>query len=518
MKSPLHILSIDLGTSNVKVALVAENGEIPAFTQRPVATRTIPPRGAEQDPEEIWTAIVDASRQVVHESKRPADSIVGVTCASQFSSIIPIDESGAALGSMLPWIDERGGPHTQALYDAHPTAFFRWLEIAGIPPIPTGADTVSHILFIKNEDPGLYERAYRFVEPADFITTKLSGVCATNACTAFSMLLTDNRDLGAVDYHEELLGLAGIDREKLPDIVPVGSSLGTIRKDIAEKIGLSPTTRIFSAVNDTQAVAVGTGAFKRNRAGISVGTTWQILAFVDTMGVDAENFIVTMPSPIVGRRVVMAENGQGGRTLEHFLRKVAFANDELADHSAGDPFANVDEVLRSTPAGSGKLLYLPWLTGSQPPRFNPVMGGGFLNMSFETTRERMMRAVLEGITYSQRWLLPEVERFVDEHFDEIHYAGGGAVSSEWSQIIADVMNRPVHQLADPRYVNTKAAALLGFEELELASVDRVDEFCRIERSYEPRPENHETYERLFEQFVACYEQTRPIFEALNASS
>lgn len=515
MTARRHILAIDLGTGGPKVALVAEDGTLVASALRPVATQWLGPEAAEQDPEEVWRAIVDAARQVVHEAGQPAESILGVACDSQYFSIVPIDAEGRPVGPMIPWMDGRGSRQTQALYAAHPKLATRWIEVAGMPPLPSGNDSLSHMLYLQHERPEIHARAAKLVEPADYVTARLTGSCLTNPCTAFAQLLTDNRDLDAVAYDDELVGLAGIDPTKLPEIVPVGSTLGRVRPDIAEEIGLSPDTRVFAAVNDTQAAAIGTGVHRPGRGALNIGTTCQVLAFVESMRIDIEHWILAMPGPIAGRYMVMSELGLGGKPLEHFLQNVAFANDALADHRAVDPFAGVEKALEQTPAGSDDLLYLPWLTGSQSPRANAAMRGGFLNLSLESTRAHMLRAVLEGVAFSLRWVVPEVERFVDARFADLTFSGGGAVSSGWSRIMADVMDRPVHQLAEPRFVNNRGAAFLAFDALGIASLDDVAPFCRIARTHEPDPAHRERYDRLFDQFVAAWDRTRPIFEALN---
>lgn len=515
MSTSQYILSIDLGTGGPKVALVAEDGTIAASAIRPVTTLQLGPDAAEQDPEAIWGAIVSAAQQVLHEAGKPADAILAVSCASQYFSIVPIDELGRPVGNMIPWMDGRGGPYTQKLYAAHPEAATRWIELAGMPPLPSGNDSLSHMLFLKNERAEIYERAAKLVEPSDYVTARLTGTCASNPCTAFAQLLTDNRRLAAVAYHEDLLRMSGIDREKLPDLVPVGTCLGTVRKEIAEEIGLSADTKVFTGVNDTHAAAIGTAVYRKGHGAINIGTTCQVLAFVRDMQTDLENWILSMPSPIPDQYMVMSEVGLGGKPLEHFLTQIAFADDALAQHAVADPFANLEQALSSTPAGSGELLYLPWLTGSQSPRANASMRGGFLNISLETTRARMLRAVLEGVTFSLRWVLPAVERFIGDEFDALQFSGGGAVSAEWSQIMADVMNRPVHQLAEPRFVNNRGTAFLAFEQLGIASLSETEKICKIAHTYHPKPENREVYDRLFEQFVAAWDQNRPIFEALN---
>ncbi|MEO1933997.1 MAG: FGGY-family carbohydrate kinase [Myxococcales bacterium] len=515
MATSQYILSIDLGTGGPKVALVSDDGAIAASALRGVTTNFLGPDAAEQDPEEVWAAIMSAVKEVVRVADVPASAILGMSCTSQYFSIVPIDAAGLPVGPMIPWMDGRGAPHTLSLYQAHPNLATQWIERTGMPPLPTGNDSLSHMLFLKNERPEIYDRAAKLVEPSDYVTARLTGNCVTNACTAFAQLLTDNRRLDQVDYHSELLATSGIDREKLADLVPIGSCQGTLKEDIAREIGLPSSTKVFTGVNDTHAAAMGTGVFRRGHGALNIGTTCQVLAFVDEMKTDLDNWILSMPGPIRGRYMVMSEVGLGGKPLEHFITKVAFAKDALADHSIDDPFANVEKALRSTPAGSGGLLYLPWLSGSQSPHANASMRGGFLNMSLETDRMDMLRSVLEGVSHSLYWVLPAVERFIGEDIEELEFSGGGAVSNVWSQIMADIMNRPVHQLAEPRFVNNRGTALLAFHELGVTSLADFDKNHRIAQTYHPKPENRGMYDRLFEQFKAAWERNRPIFEALN---
>ncbi|MBW2244939.1 MAG: FGGY-family carbohydrate kinase [Deltaproteobacteria bacterium] len=511
-----YILSIDLGTGGPKVSLVRDDGAIAAGTVRPVESLDMGGGGFEQDAEQVWSTIMSAAKQVVHEADIPAEAVLAVSCTSHYFSVVPIDEQGRPVSNMIPWMDSRGGAHTQALYERHPDAFFRWIEINGMLPLPTGSDSLSHMLFIQHERPDVYERTYKFVEPMDYVTTRLTGVCTANPCTAFAQLLTDNRRLDAVRYDDELLGFSGIDPDKLPDLVPVNACIGTLTREVAAQIGLLPETKVFAGMNDTHAVSIGTGVYQGRYGGINIGTTCQVLGFVNEKASDLEHSILTMPSPIPGRYAVMAECGLGAKPLEHFMTQVVFANDALADHGVEDPFANVEKALASVSPGSGGLLYLPWLAGVQSPRMSDAMRGGFLNFSLDTTRARMLRAVLEGVSFHLRWVLPEVEKFTGQEFGELNFAGGGAVSDEWSQMLADVMGRPVRQLAESRYVNNRATAFIAFEQLGIVSLNDIEQHCPIHRTYEPRPESQQTYERMFEQFVRAFEQNLPIFEALNA--
>ncbi|MEO6197476.1 MAG: FGGY-family carbohydrate kinase [Dehalococcoidia bacterium] len=510
-----HVLAIDLGTSGPKAALVSENGEVSARAVRSIATRLIPPDGAEQDPREVWGAVAEVIREVVSTASVPRESIVAVAVAAQYFSIVPVGADGEAVGPLLLWLDGRGGPHSIALYSKHPTAFPRWMEVHGIPPLPSGADSLSKMLWIQAEHPDIYERTRCFLEPVDFVLARLSKRFTANVCTAFSMLLTSQHDLGTLSWDEELLEMSGIDRDKLPELVPPNSVIGKIDAAVAEDLGLSPDTSIISGLNDTQAAAIATAAFRPSSGAINAGTTGQVLAPIGVKKGDLAKSLVSMPSAVPGRYMVMAENGIAARSLDHFLRDIVFANDPLANHSQADPFAGVDAAVESSPPGAGGTLFLPSLTGTVSPDANANARGAFINIGLETDRARMVRAVFEGVAFSLRALLPAVEEFTGDVYHELRFSGGGARSDAWARIFADVIGRPIHPLADPVHASNRASALLAFQTLGIASLDDIDRFCPIRGTFEPERDHRALYDHLFGQFQASYTALGPVFNTLN---
>ena len=143
------------------------------------------------------------------------------------------------------------------------------------------------------------------------------------------------------------------------------------------------------------------------------------------------------------------------------------------------------------------------------------MRGAFVNLSLETTRTQMLRAILEGVALHQRWARPAVEAFSGQEFREIAVSGGGAQSDAWVQILSDVHDRPMRQLEDPRQTNTRGNAFLTFNRLGLVGPDEIDRFRPIRRTYDPQTQHSKMYDELFEQFVAAFDGVRPISEALN---
>jgi xylulokinase len=160
------------------------------------------------------------------------------------------------------------------------------------------------------------------------------------------------------------------------------------------------------------------------------------------------------------------------------------------------------------------VLFLPWLSGSLAPEASPSMRGGFLNLSLDTRRVDLVRAMIEGTAHNLRWLLPALEGFTGQTMDELAFYGGAARSSGWAQILADILDRPVQALGDPDFAVARAMALIGLE--RTGNLDgAVESFVRVAATYEPDPANRGRYDAMHEQFVAAFEALKPICESLN---
>lgn len=399
----------------------------------------------------------------------------------------------------------------------NPYQLLRWVQVHGIPPLDSGADSLSHMRWIKLGRPDVYERTATFLEPADYVAMRFCGRPVSNKCSSFLMLLTDNRGPDTV-YHPTLLNWSRLDTDKLPELVPVDEPLGAVLPDIADRLGLSKDTLVFPSINDTQAGGVGAAAFAGDHAGISMGTTGVCVTHVDFKKTDILNSMVSMPSPIPGRNFVMAEAGIGGGALEYFLERLVFAEDGFGNHNLEEKFSALERAIAPIEPGSNGVLFLPWLTGSVSPAEDGKVRGGFLNLSLQTSREHLGRAVLEGVAYNLRWVQGRVARFAKRDIARIRYYGGGALSSAWSQILADVLKLPVERLRDPEFAVSRGVALLAYHHLGKLSLEDMEARVPVAATYEPRPELSERYDSMFEQFVRAFRKNRSIFRALNLGS
>lgn len=508
-----HAIGIDVGSTNAKVVLVADDGTLVARASRPIPTRSAG-EVAEQDPGALWSAVVDATRAVTSQHPGAAAEVTVVSTCSQYSSIVPVDGAGDPTADLVMYFDTRGTDHCLAVLERHPDSFVTWVERHGIPPIGSGL-SLGHMLHLQLDRPDVHERTATWLEPMDFVNLRLTGRAAATQCTMFTGQLCDNRTLGTTGYDADLVAMSGLDADRLPELVPVDGVVGELRADIAAELGLPAGALVPAGMNDSQAAAFATGAYAPDRAGLVIGTTAVLLDTTGRLDVDLDHEVLSMPSPVAGEYLVWAENGVAGKAVEHVLVDILHAVDELGDHASADPFANLDTVLAVTGPGAGGVLFLPWMAGSFAPAADRAVRGGFLNLSFDTRRVDLVRATVEGTAHNLAWLLPHVEAFSGKQVGELVFGGGAARSAGWSRVLADVLDRPVRRLADPDHAVARAVGLVGLVRAGVLTEDDVNRMVITTSVHEPDAGRHAVHARLQEPFEAAFEALRPVHHTLN---
>ncbi|MDP2859989.1 MAG: FGGY-family carbohydrate kinase [Bacillota bacterium] len=524
--SAKYVLAVDLGTSGPKVALVSTDGEIIGHEFEKTELLLLPGGGAEQDPNDWWRAITTAAKRLLGRGLVPAESIIAISCTTQWMGTVAVDREGNHLMNAVIWMDARGAGHAKRITNGFiniagygAVKLWRWLRLTGGVPSRTGKDSIGHILFIQNELPAIYRQTYKFLEPMDYLNLRLTGEAAASYDTITGHWLTDNRDLSNVTYVDKLIALSGIDREKLPDLKPTGAILGPITAEIAKEFGLSENVQVVMATPDTESAAVGSGAVRDFEAHLYIGTSSWLTCHVPFKKTDVINSITTLPSGIPGRYLVATEQDTAGACLTLLRDKLFWPDDELSGGAApADAFEAFDRMAERVPAGSDKLIFTPWLNGERTPVENHLIRGGFFNQSLNTTRAHFIRAVLEGVAYNARWMHQHVERFVKKRFDGINFIGGGAKSSLWCQIQADVLNRTIRQVKDPSLANVRGAAFLALVALGYITFDDIPERVEITKTYEPDPDNRKIYDELFAEFLNIYKNNKRAYARLNATA
>ncbi|MHB1583521.1 MAG: xylulokinase [Acidimicrobiales bacterium] len=519
-----HVLAVDLGTGGPKAAVLSAAGTVKADGFAPVPLQLLPGGGAEQSPDDWWSAVVSASRQAIDRSGVAVERIVGVGCTAQWLGTVPVDGDGRPLGDAVIWMDSRGAPLVRRIvrgrvnvlgYD--PVKVGSWIRRTGGAPSLSGKDPVGHILFLRAHRPDVYRATATFLEPVDYLNLRLTGVVAASFDSITMHWVTDNRRIDRIDYDPVLLRRAGLERDKLPDLLPTGAVVGGLGPATAAELGLRPGIPVVTGTGDLHSAAVGSGAVADFAGHLYIGTSSWISCHVPFKRTSITTNIASLPSGIPGRYVVADEHETGGACLTWLRDQVLYPDDLLAPGAEPPPdvFERLNEVATAVAPGANGVLFTPWLNGERSPVDDHTIRGGFHNLSLGTTRSDMVRAVLEGVAYNSRWLLGAVEKFTKRRFDSLAFIGGGANSDLWAQMHADVTGRTIRQVADPVLANVRGAGLLALLHLGRLQVTDIPAMVEVKTEYRPDPSNRAVYETMADELVNLYRQTKGIHRTLN---
>jgi len=443
-----------------------------------------------------------------------------MVCTTQWSVTVPVDQQGHALSNAISWLDTRGGRHNRALTDGWPkvggygaSKLLNWIRLTGAAPTLSGVCGLGHVLYLKNEQPDIYARAYKFLEPMDYLNARLTGKIAATFGTIFPYWLTDNRDPGNIRYDPGLVRASGVDREKLPDLLPVNAVLGELRANVASELGLQPGTRVVVGSGDSHAATIGAGCVRDFDGYFSIGTSSWLSCHVPFKKTDIVHSLYTMPASLAGRYMVGAEQGVAGRCLDFLKNNILFPGN---GQPASDLYSILNHEAAQVAPGSDGLIFTPWINGVLAPGEDPYTRSAFFNQSARTQRAHYVRAVMEGVAFNLCWLKGHVEKFIGRRFPHLNFIGGGATSEVWCQILADVLGCPVRRLANARNASAVGAALAAFATLGEITLDEIPRITRISDTYHPDERNRRVYHDQFREFLEFYKRMKPIYKRLNA--
>lgn len=518
-----YILAIDLGTSGPKVALVSTQGEVIAYEFEAIPTILLANGGAEQRPDDWWHAIKIATARLLDRRLIALENLVAISCTAQWSGTVAVDRGARPLMNAIVWMDARGAPYIDrivggpiALQGYDVLKLLTWVRLTAGVPTRSGKDPIAHLLYLKHEVPDIYRSAHKFLEPKDYLNARLTGRLAASYDSITMHWVTDTRRTDRVDYDRRLLEMARIDRDQLPDLCRAIDVLGPIKPEVADELGLPQKTPVIAGTPDVFSAAIGSGAVHDGEVHLYLGTSSWLSCHVSFKKSDLLHNMASVPSAIPGHYLLLNEQECAGNCLNYLRDNLIYPDDELSTGGRPtDAYQRFDAIVEQTAAGSGQVIFLPWLYGERTPIDDPLVRGGFFNQSLRTTRAQLVRAVFEGVAYNSRWLLKYVEQFIGQRVRAINVVGGGAKSEVWCQIHADVLNRTMRQVNDPLLASVRGAAFLAAVALGYLSFDDIPQRIQIARTYEPNPDNRRLYDELFAEFVNLYQRNKPIYARLN---
>ncbi|MCR5217663.1 xylulokinase [Treponema sp.] len=504
-----YLLGIDLGTSGTKTVLFDISGQ-------PLASKTVeyplyqPENGwAEQDPLDWWNATVEGIKAVLAKSGADASLIKGIGISGQMHGLVLLDKGGNLLRRSIIWCDQRTGQECQEI--TNKVGAERLIEITANPAL-TGF-TASKIMWVKNHEPEIYEKTAHILLPKDYVRYMLTGEFATEVSDASGMQLLD---VPARKWSDEVLTKLDIDKSLLAKVYESPEVTGQVSAKAAELTGLKAGTPVAGGAGDNAAAAVGTGTVEDGRAFTTLGTSGVVFAHTSKVSIDPAGRVHTFCCAVPGEWHVMGVTQAAGLSLKWFRDN--FCNEEILT-SRGmnkDPYYLMDAQAERIPIGCERLLYLPYLMGERTPHLDPDCRGVFFGLSALHTKQHLLRAVMEGVTYSQRDSL-EVLRGMGITIEEMYACGGGGSSPLWRQMLSDVFNCPVKTVTSKEGPALGVAILAGVAAGIYKSVGQAcRDIIKTNPAQNPVEANTREYEKFYQVYKSLYPALKENFAMLSS--
>jgi len=495
------ILAHDLGTTGNKATLFDIDGTMVASTLATYQTSYPKPNWAEQDPADWQAAVFGSTHRLLADGGIHPEQIAVISFSGHMQGALAVDAHGAPLRPAIIWADQRAT--TQADFIAQTWGEEEVYQLTGNRISP--AYTVAKVLWIKDNQPDIYEHIHQILQPKDYAAYLLTGVFATDYSDAsLAQLLDLSNRCWATDFLESL----AISPDILPELHPSATVIGGITPDAAAATGLKAGTPVVIGGGDGACATVGAGSVQTGDVYNYIGSSsWIGLSSAQPV-LDPQqrtfNFCHLDPSLYCAIGTMQTAGG----AYDWFDRLLRDEAQTKPQHQALD--AAAAEV---APGGRG-LLFLPYLLGERSPHWNPLARAAFIGLTMPDSRPELARAILEGIAFNLRHIL-DILRSQGVELEAMRLIGGGGKSPLWRQMLADVYNLPLLQVTLTAEATALGAAIAGGVGVGLYSdYQVVSDLVPVAEAEKPNPQTRARYEALYELFKESYVALESIYEKL----
>ncbi len=504
-----YYLGLDIGTSGVKALLITEAGRAVASDTQEYPLYTPQPQWAEQDPEDWWRGTVKATQNVLAKAGVRGEEIAGIGLSGQMHGSVFLDKDNNVLRRALLWCDQR----TQAECDwiteqVGPENLVAYLS----NPVLTGF-TAPKIVWLRNHERELYDQVVKVLLPKDYIRFKLTGVHATEVSDASGTALFDVKNRR---WSREVLEAAQIPYSLMPECAESVEITGHVHAEAAALTGLAAGTPVAGGGGDNAAGAVGSGVVETALVSSTVGTSGVVFAYSDTPATDPKLRVHTFCHAVPGKWHTMGVSLSAGGSLRWLADTFFQPEGVVSRTTGGDRYALMADGAAQVPAGSEGLLFLPYLTGERTPYPDADARGVFFGMTLRHKREHFTRAALEGVAYALNDSF-QIFKELGIPISQVRAGGGGAKSSVWRQIQADITGQAHVTLAVDEGPAFGAALIAAVGTGAYATVaDACAATVQTASVTKPVPAAHAKYGEYYAVYQALYPALKDQFAAISA--
>ena len=491
----MYWMGVDVGTGGTRALLIDAGGrEIAAVTALHEEMRMDQPLWAEQRPEDWAHAAVQAIRGVLAQAGASGDDVRGLGMSGQMHGLVVLDADNAVLRPALIWCDQRSQPQVDFINAK--IGQDKVLEYTANPML-TGF-TLPKLLWVRDHEPRKFERVRKMLLPKDYVRFTLTGEFASEVSDASGTAVFD---VIRRRWSFEMMDGLGLDRNLLPACYESAQISSAISTQAAALTGLKAGTPVVGGGGDQAASAVGNGIVEPGVVSCTLGTSGVVFAHIETVAYDPDGRVHTFCHAVRDKWHVMGVTQGAGLSLQWLRNQLA----------PGSSYDALTEEAAKAPAGSQGLFWLPYLMGERTPHLDPQARGGWIGLTAKHTRADLIRAVIEGVCYSQKDCLDVIGQ-LGIAATSVRASGGGARSLFWRQILADVFGKRVARL-ETQEGSAYGAALLAM--VGTGEYSSVPEACaatiREADSVEPRAAESAAYARGHDVYRALYPALRPLY-------
>ncbi len=501
------VLAHDLGTTGNKASLYNEVGQLVGSALSEYDSSFEHSGWAEQNPEDWWQAVCHSTKQLLRQAEVSNSELACIVFSGQMMGCVPLDNKARPLRNAIIWADQRAVAQERWLAERIPPE--RVYRITGHRL--SSSYSLCKMLWLRKEQPEVYRATHKFVHAKDAIVARLTGVFATDYSDASGMNLYD---LEEQVFSEEILEAAELNEAQLPKLYPSTAVVGEVLAGIAEEVGVRAGTPVVIGGGDGSCAALGAGVLREGNAYNYLGSSsWIGLASKQPVYDPSErtfNWAHVIPGMFSPCGTMQA----AGASYQWARDQLAIPEQERAKRQGVSVYELMNDLAQQSPAGAGGLLYLPYLLGERSPRWNPNARGAFLGLSIRHSRADLMRAVLEGITMNLRVILKALTG-QSITVDSMRVIGGGAQSSFWNQMMADMYGLPVKRLTYLEEATSMGAAVTGGVGVGLyQNFNIIEQMNPVAGVLEPNLSSQAAYQRFYPIFESAYEALLPVFDEI----
>jgi len=491
------LLGIDVSTTGVKALVIDRDGAISDSFTSPLHLSNPQPLWSEQKPNDWWQAAVNSIQHVVRENAGGDIAAIGLT--GQMHGLVLLDEAGEVLRPSILWNDQRCAAECDEIRAR--LGKERLIQISGNDAL-TGF-TAPKIVWVRNHEREVYDRARHVLLPKDYLRYKLTSEYAMDKADGSGTLLFD---LQRRDWSNELLDALDIPAAWLPPTFEGPAITSRITAEAAQATGLSEGTPVVAGGGDQAAQAVGVGAIRPGVVALTLGTSGVVFAATETPLIEAQGRLHAFCHAVPGRWHLMGVMLSAAGSLQWY-RDALYPNVSFQEL--------VNEAAEVAP-GSDGLLFLPYLCGERTPHPDPLARGSWVGLTTRHTRAHLTRAVLEGVAFGFKDMFSLMQDVGLGEIDEVRVSGGGAKSNLWRQILADVLESELVTVNTTEGAAYGAALLAGVAAGVWPNVDRAcAQTIRVSDRVTPNETNTARYAEMYRQYQSLYPALRTVSHSLS---